>query len=257
MLIDTHCHLYDEQFDTDRREIISRAQSLGIGKILMPNCDSRTIKPMLQTEKEYPGICFPMMGLHPCYVKENFEEELEIVKQWLEKRTFLAVGEIGLDFYWDKTYIREQETALHRQIEWALEKKLPVVLHTRESIDETIQIVKKYVHQGLTGVFHCFSGNETQAKIITEELGFFLGIGGVLTFKNSKLKDSIRNIDIHKILPETDAPYLAPAPHRGIRNEPSYIKIIYDFLGGIYETDQLALILQQNTHTLFHTLGSL
>ncbi len=230
MLIDSHCHIYDEKFSEDRDQVIQRAEENGIERIFMPNCDSTTIEAMVSCEDKYPGICISTMGLHPCYVKENFKEELAIVERWLSDRPFLAIGEIGLDFYWDKTFVKEQEIALRQQIEWALHYQVPIILHTRDSIDETISIVSEYIPKGLRGVFHCFSGNEEQAKIITEELNFFLGIGGVVTFKNSGVKDAIKKVSLDKIMLETDAPYLAPTPYRGKRNEPSYIKNIAEFL---------------------------
>jgi TatD DNase family protein len=230
MLIDSHCHIYDEKFSEDRDQVIQRAEENGIERIFMPNCDSTTIEAMVSCEDKYPGICISTMGLHPCYVKENFKEELALVERWLSDRPFLAIGEIGLDFYWDKTFVKEQEIALRQQIEWALHYQVPIILHTRDSIDETISIVSEYIPKGLRGVFHCFSGNEEQAKIITEELNFFLGIGGVVTFKNSGVKDAIKKVSLDKIMLETDAPYLAPTPYRGKRNEPSYIKNIAEFL---------------------------
>ncbi len=230
MLIDSHCHLYDEKFANDIDEVVRAAQSNGIETIFMPNCDSTTIDAMLAVEDSFPGVCLSMMGLHPCYVKENYKEELAIVEKWMSLRPFLAIGEIGLDFYWDKTYVKEQEIALRRQMDWALHYDVPIVLHTRDSIDETIEIVLENVAKGLRGVFHCFSGNEKQAKIITEELGFYLGIGGVVTFKNSGVAAAIKNIALEKIMLETDAPYLAPTPFRGKRNEPAYIRNIAEFL---------------------------
>ncbi len=254
MLIDSHCHIYDEKFDEDRDAVMMRAKENGIEKIYMPNCDSGTIPAMLACEERFPDICIPMMGLHPCYVKENVDQELRIVDEWLQKRSFKAIGEIGLDFYWDKTFVKEQEAALRQQIEWALQYKLPIVLHTRESIDETIDIISDYTDKGLKGVFHCFSGNEKQASIITEELNFYLGIGGVVTFKNSTLKGAIKNISLNKILLETDAPYLAPTPYRGKRNEPAYIKNIAEFLATELDmpVKDLAEITSGNCKALFN-----
>jgi TatD DNase family protein len=229
MLIDSHCHLYDETFKDDLAQVIENATNNGIEKMLLPNCDSTTIEAMLQLEMDFPGTCYAMMGLHPCYVKENYKEELNIAEAWLAKRKFIAVGEIGLDFYWDKTFIKEQEIALRVQIEWALHYNYPIVLHTRDSIDETIAIISEYCSKGLQGVFHCFSGNEAQAKKITDELGFYIGIGGVLTFKNAGVKEAIKNITLDNIIFETDAPYLAPTPYRGKRNESAYVRNIAEF----------------------------
>ncbi len=229
MLIDSHCHLYDEKFNEDLDQVINNAQENGIAKMLLPNCDSTTINSMLLLEEKYPGTCYAMMGLHPCYVKENYKQELKSAQEWLKKRKFIAVGEIGLDYYWDKTFVKEQELALREQIEWALHYKYPIVLHTRDSIDETINIVSEYTSKGLQGVFHCFSGNKSQAKKITDTLGFYLGVGGVLTFKNAGVKEAIRNISLDNIMFETDAPFLAPTPYRGKRNESAYVRNIAEF----------------------------
>ena len=253
MLIDSHCHIYDEKFKDDIDDVIKSAQANGVERIFMPNCDSTTIEAMIKCEDNYPGICLSMMGLHPCYVKANYEDELKIVERWLSDRPFLAIGEIGLDFYWDKTFVKEQEAALRQQIEWALEYKVPIVLHTRDSIDETISIVSEFTSKGLKGVFHCFSGDEKQAKKITEELDFYLGIGGVVTFKNSKLKEAIKDISLDKIMLETDAPYLAPTPYRGKRNEPVYIRNIAEFLAAEMDISvkEIAEITSRNCDTFF------
>ena len=253
MLIDSHCHIYDEKFIDDIDEVIKNAAANGIERIFMPNCDSSTIEAMIKCEDKYPGTCISMMGLHPCYVKENYKEELKIVEHWLGQRPFLAIGEIGLDFYWDKTFVKEQEAALRQQIEWALHYQVPIVLHTRDSIDETIAIVSDYTPKGLQGVFHCFSGDGLQAKKITEDLNFYIGIGGVLTFKNSGVKEAIKEIPLEKMMLETDAPYLAPTPFRGKRNEPAYIRNIAEFLA--IERDipvmELAKITSKNCDTFF------
>lgn len=253
MLIDSHCHIYDEKFTEDIDAVIKNAQANGVERIFMPNCDSSTIEAMIKCEDSYPGICLSMMGLHPCYVKENYEEELKIVEHWLGQRPFLAIGEIGLDFYWDKTFVKEQEAALRQQIEWALKFQVPIVLHTRESIDETIAIVSDYIAKGLKGVFHCFSGDAAQAKIITEELDFYIGIGGVVTFKNSGVKEAIKDISPDKIMLETDAPYLAPTPYRGKRNEPAYIRNIAEFLAETLDIPamELAKITSANCDRFF------
>lgn len=253
MLIDSHCHIYDEKFNEDIDEVIKSAQANGIERIFMPNCDSSTIEAMIGCEDKYPGTCISTMGLHPCYVKENYKDELAIVEHWLGQRPFLAIGEIGLDYYWDKTFIKEQEAALRQQIEWALQFQVPIILHTRDSIDETIAIVSEYTAKGLKGVFHCFSGNEAQAKQITKELDFYLGIGGVVTFKNSGVKDAIKDISLDKIMLETDAPYLAPTPYRGKRNEPAYIRNISEFLAAEMDipVKELAEITSRNCDTFF------
>lgn len=254
MFIDSHAHIYDAQFADDFNEMLLRAQENGIEKILMPNCDEETLLQMLAIQKSHKGTCYAMLGLHPCYVKEHYKDALHNLKKYLGKAPFIAIGEIGLDFYWDKSHIAEQEQALEIQIQWALEHNLPIVLHTRDSIDETISIVKKYIAQGLRGVFHCFSGNEIQAKEITEELGFYIGIGGVLSFKNSGLKNAIQNINMNNIILETDAPYLAPSPFRGKRNEPSYIKLIANHLAEIKKLDDASIenITSANCAKLFN-----
>ena len=222
MYIDTHTHLYDEKFDIDRKEIIQKAMDEGIEKMYLPNCDSNTIHGMLNVEKEFPNNCFAMMGLHPCYVKENVQNELAIMEDWFSKRKFAAVGEIGLDYYWDKTFVIEQKSAFRFQIELSLQHKLPIVIHTREATKDTIDIVKEYVPKGVYGVFHCFSGSfETAMQII--DMGFYLGIGGVLTYQKAGLQEVIQKIDLQHLVLETDAPYLTPVPYRGKRNESSYI----------------------------------
>ena len=232
MLIDTHSHIYLPEFEENRAKMLERAEKEGIRKILMPAIDSSTHGAMLKLEEEYPSACLSMMGLHPCSVKENPDEELKIVRDFLEKRTFIAVGETGLDFYWDKTFIQQQYRAFHQQIEWALHYDIPVVIHSRNSIDECIKVVAEHQHGKLKGVFHCFSGNPEQAEKIVA-LGFFLGIGGVLTFKNSGLDKVMETISIDNIVFETDAPYLAPVPFRGKRNEPAYLKYVVEKLAGI------------------------
>ena len=232
MLIDTHSHIYLPEFEENRAKMLERAEKEGIRKILMPAIDSSTHGAMLKLEEEYPSACLSMMGLHPCSVKENPDEELKIVRDFLEKRTFIAVGETGLDFYWDKTFIQQQYRAFHQQIEWALHYDIPVVIHSRNSIDECIRVVTEHQHGKLKGVFHCFSGNPEQAEKIVA-LGFFLGIGGVLTFKNSGLDKVMETISIDNIVFETDAPYLAPVPFRGKRNEPAYLKYVVEKLAEI------------------------
>ena len=253
MLIDSHCHIYDEKFKDDIDTVLSNAQTNGIERIFMPNCDSTTIEAMIKMEDKYPGTCISTMGLHPCYVKGNYKDELAIVERWLSDRPFLAIGEIGLDFYWDKTFAKEQEIALRQQIEWALHYKVPIILHTRDSIDETIAIVSDYTAKGLRGVFHCYSGDANQAKRITEELDFYLGIGGVVTFKNSGVKEAIKDVALDKLMLETDAPYLAPTPYRGKRNEPAYIRNIAEFLAAELDmpVKELAEITSKNCDTFF------
>jgi TatD DNase family protein len=225
MIIDTHTHLYLSDFADDIDEVIKRAGSEGVEKFYLPAIDSAETENLLTLEKKYPGKCFAMMGLHPCSVKENYNDELNLVYSWLQKRKFPAIGEIGLDFYWDKTFIDQQYQSLHQQIEWALQFDLPVVLHTREAVQESIDVIKEYAGKNLRGIFHCFSGTLQNALDIIST-GFYLGIGGVITYKNSGLAEVIKQIDLKNIVLETDAPYLTPVPFRGKRNESSYIKYV-------------------------------
>ena len=222
MLIETHAHLYSKDFQKDINQVIFRAKEVGIDKILMPNIDSQSIKPMLAIETSYPNFCFPMMGLHPCSVNYNYENELAEISYWLKKRKFIAIGEIGTDLYWDQSFWSEQQNAFLQQCQWALDYNLPVVIHSRSSIAETIDLIRPYANKGLKGVFHCFSGSISQAKEI-KNLGFYLGIGGVLTFKNGGLNELMSKIGIDQIILETDSPFLAPKPCRGKRNEPAYL----------------------------------
>lgn len=232
MLIDTHAHLYLPRFDEDRDAVLARAMKNGIEKIYLPNVDSTTIDAMLELEAAYPSRCFAMMGLHPCSVKENVAAELSLVKEWLSKRKFCAVGEIGIDLYWDKTFFEAQKQAFHEQIGWAIDLDIPIVIHSRESTDIVINILKERRHPKLRGIFHCFSGNAAQAAAITA-LGFHLGIGGVLTYKKSTLPDAIREVPLEWLVLETDAPYLPPVPFRGKRNESAYIHQIATALASI------------------------
>lgn len=222
--IDTHAHIYHEDFGVDRLDMLQRCDDQGIAKIFMPNVDHTSIDGMLELESRSQGRCLSMMGLHPCSVKKDFEKELYIVEEWLSKRKFSAVGEIGTDLYWDKTFFDHQKEAFTVQVSWAKKYGLPIVIHCRESIDETIEMVEHLQDGNLSGVFHCFSGSIEQATRITK-LGFVLGIGGVITFKNG-LDKVIPEIDLQHIVLETDSPYLAPVPHRGKRNEPAYIPLV-------------------------------
>lgn len=222
--IDTHAHIYAEEFDGDRQDMMERCRENGIMKIFMPNVDHTSIDKMLDLESRWEG-CHAMMGLHPCSVKKGFERELYIVEEWLSKRKFSAVGEIGTDLYWDKTFWDQQCEAFNIQVAWAKNFGLPVVIHCRESLDETIALVEKLQDGKLTGIFHCFGGTVEQAEKITK-LNFFLGIGGVATFKKSGLDDVLPQVPLGRIVLETDSPYLSPVPHRGKRNEPAYIPLI-------------------------------
>lgn len=225
ILIDTHAHLYSEEFNNDIQQTIFRAKENGVKKIFLPAIDTTTHNAMIQLEETYPDECFAMMGLHPCYVKENVEEELAVVQQWLTKRKFVAIGEIGLDFYWDTTFTQQQYKAFEMQMQWALDVQLPIVIHTRNAMTETIETVTPFAKKGLKGIFHCFGENYETAKQIID-LGFLLGIGGVVTYKKSGLADTLKEIPLEHIVLETDAPYLTPVPFRGKRNESSYLKLI-------------------------------
>jgi len=251
-LIDSHCHIYSEEFELDRKAVLNRAANEGVVKMLMPAIDASTHEEMLSLENEYPHECLSMMGLHPCSVKENYQEELKIVQQYFEKRKFIAVGETGLDFYWDLSFTKEQYQVFQQQINWALHYDIPVVIHSRNSIKECIEMVKQNQKGKLKGVFHCFSGSLDEAKKIID-LNFYLGIGGVLTFKKSGLDAVIEEIELKHIVLETDAPYLAPVPFRGKRNECSYIKYVAEKLAQIKKisVEEIAAITTANAEKLF------
>jgi TatD DNase family protein len=222
LITDTHTHLYSEDLKPDLDELIDAAKNSGVERFFMPNIDSSSIDGMLKVEKAYPEKCFPMMGLHPCSVKENWKDEMKLVEEWLSKRKFSAVGEMGIDLYWDKTFIEEQKIVFKKQVELANHYKLAIVIHTRESFDIAFDLLKEIKKEEPCGIFHCFTGNAEQAKKVID-LGFYLGIGGVLTFKKSGLDKTLEEIQLKNIVLETDAPYLAPTPFRGKRNEPAYI----------------------------------
>jgi len=254
MMIDTHCHLYLDDFDADRPAIIERANTESVGRFYLPAIDSSIITRMLKMEEDYPGQCFAMMGLHPCSVKENFEEELQIAEQWLARRKFAAVGETGLDFYWDKTFTAQQYTAFRTQVGWAKKYNIPVVIHSRQSTPECIDVIKEMHDTSLTGIFHCFGGSLEEAQQITE-LGFHLGIGGVLTYKNSGLAGVIEKLPLDNIVVETDAPYLTPVPFRGKRNESAYLKYVVQKIADVKKisVDEAAAITTFNAQKLFGT----
>lgn len=231
-MIDTHCHLYVDEFKADIKDVIDRALTAGIKKFYLPAIDSSEHSNMLLLEERYPAVCYAMMGLHPCSVKENWIAELNIVEEWLAKRKFAAIGEIGLDFYWDTTFTEQQYKAFRMQIELALQYGLPIVIHTRNAMKQTIEVVEEYVSKGLRGIFHCFGGSIDEAKRIIDA-GFYLGIGGVVTYKKAGLAQVLENIDLKFIVLETDAPYLTPVPYRGKRNESSYLKFIIEKLAQV------------------------
>jgi TatD DNase family protein len=250
--IDTHTHIYDESILPEIDLILKNAIATGIDKMIMPGIDSNCINDMLLLESKYPNHCFAMMGLHPCYVKENFETELEIVASWLEKRKFVAIGEIGLDFYWDKTFIEQQYKAFEIQMQWAIDFNTPIVIHTRNAMGETIEAVKPFVKKGLRGAFHCFSGSYESAKQIID-MGFYLGLGGVLTYKNAGVAEAVKDIPTEYLILETDAPYLPPVPYRGKRNEPAFMIEVAKKLAEIKQLTlhEIALITCANAQSLF------
>jgi TatD DNase family protein len=252
MFTDTHCHIYLEEFAEDLDAVIQRAEKEGVNKFYLPAIDSTVIADMLALEEKYPGKCMAMMGLHPCSVKNNYREELDIVAGWLEKRPFAAVGEIGLDFYWDKTFALEQLEAFNQQMEWALHYRLGIVIHTRNAMPETIAAVRPFAEKGLRGIFHCFGGTLEEAHQITE-MGFLLGIGGVVTYKKSGLSEVLEHIDLRHIVLETDAPYLTPVPFRGKRNECSYLKYVVDRVAEIKHCtrEEVAAITTANAERIF------
>lgn len=248
-LIDTHAHVYLPQFEKDRTLILTRAQEAGVQSVYLPAIDSTTHEAMLKTEAGYP-FCRSMMGLHPCSVNENYRDEISILKTYLQQRAFIAIGEIGLDFYWDKTFTKQQYEAFHQQIELALHYNLPIVIHSRNATDECIDVVAQYPR--LRGVFHCFSGDAAQAQKIIE-LDFLLGIGGVVTFKNGGVDKTIAKVGLASVILETDAPYLAPVPFRGKRNEPSYAKLVAEKLASLLtmSLEEVAAITSANAEKLF------
>ncbi|MCG9650880.1 TatD family hydrolase [Vibrio brasiliensis] len=251
-MIDTHAHIYASEFDADRDDVVKRALDQGIDKILLPNIDLESIEPMLATEAKYPQICRSMMGLHPCYVDGNVKQTLDIIRAWFEKHRFIAVGEIGIDLYWDKTFKAEQEMAFITQLNWAKEMKLPVVIHTRDSIEETLTLLAQEQDGSLSGVFHCFGGSIEEAKAIND-LGFHLGLGGVSTFKNGGMDKVIPHLDMDYIILETDCPYLAPVPHRGKRNEPAYTSLVAQRIAELRDIsiEQVDSLTTQNATKLF------
>lgn len=251
--IDTHSHLYLPQFDDDRQATVARMIAEGVKKVYLPAIDSKTHAAMLALEAENPGVCVAMMGLHPCSVTtETVEAELQLIFDYWQTRDFCAVGEIGLDLYWDKTTLNVQQFAFEQQIEWAKEKNRPIIIHARESMHEILPIVRKHKTERLHGIFHCYSGTLEQARACID-LGFYLGIGGVLTYKKSGLADIMREISLQHLVLETDAPYLPPVPHRGKRNESSYIPLIAQYLAEVKNCSlaEIAEVTSENARRCF------
>ena len=228
-IIDTHCHIYLPEFDADRDEVVKRSVSAGVQTILMPNIDSTSVASMLAAEESFPGICLPMMALHPTSVRENYRQELEEVEARLAEHKYYGIGETGIDLYWDKTFINEQLISFRRHLELAEHYQLPVVIHARESLDVIIREIDAFGSGRVTGVFHAFPGNAEEARQVVD-MGFLIGIGGVITFRNSRAGEAAIEAGINKIVVETDAPYLAPVPYRGKRNESSRLTLVIDKL---------------------------
>ena len=252
--IDTHSHLYSDKFDKDRPDVINNAIAVGVETILLPNISSKYTNKMLALCTKFPKNCYPMMGLHPCDVTEdNYEKEITHVKEEIKKGKYIAIGEIGLDLYWEQSTLEIQKKAFYFQVELAKQYKLPIAIHVRESFQEAIKIIEELNDKNLRGVFHCFTGNEEDAKRIIKLDGFYLGIGGVLTFKNSGLEETIKDIELKYLILETDSPYLAPTPHRGKRNESKYILNIAEKLAKIHNVsiETIAEITTSNAKKLF------
>lgn len=249
---DTHTHLYASEFEADRSTMLHRAFDEGVRRIFLPNIDSSSIDAMLDLEAKHPTQCHAMMGLHPCSVKENYKEELALVEDWWSKRDFCAVGEIGMDLYWDKTFVKEQEDAFRFQIQLAVAKKRPFVIHCRDAFDEIFKVLESEPLPEIPGIFHCFTGNLEQAERAIK-LGFVLGIGGVVTFKNGGLDKVLPYVGLEHLVLETDAPYLAPVPYRGKRNETSYITFIAEKIAELKECslEEVAYATTQNSKRIF------
>ncbi len=252
MFVDTHSHVYSEEFSSDRDEVIARALKSGVNKIILPNIDSSTIKPLLDLADSAPDLFIPMMGLHPTSVKDDFRKELEIMEYWFNKRKYAGIGEIGIDLYWDKTHINEQIEAFTIQIGWAKKAGIPIVIHVRDSFTEVLEVIEHEKGDSLTGVFHSFTGTAEQAEQVIE-LGFKIGVGGIVTFKNSGMDSVVQQISLQHILLETDSPWLAPVPHRGRRNECAYITAIATRIAALHQTtiEEVARITTQNAKLLF------
>ena len=252
MFVDSHSHIYSADFSLDRDEVITRALEAGVERIVLPNIDSSSIKPLMDLTDTIPGLFFPLVGLHPTSVKEDFRKELQILEYWLGKRKFYGIGEIGIDLFWDKSFLEEQIEAFTTQISWAKNRNLPIVIHVRESFEEVMEQLRKVYAPGLSGVFHSFTGNFEQAEQIIE-LGFKIGINGIITFKNSDLGETIQKIDPRHLLIETDSPWLAPVPHRGKRNECSYVVTVAEKIAQLHDTsiENIAAITSKNAKELF------
>lgn len=254
-MIDTHSHLYLEEFDDDRFEVVERAKAAGVKHLVLPNVDIETIPPLFATKKQFPEYCSLAMGLHPTSVGEGYKKDLSAIEKLLPEEEFVAIGEVGIDLYWDKTFIKEQIVAFEQQLQWATDLHLPVIIHNREATDEIFSSLRKFEGK-VDGVFHCFSGNEYEAKTMLD-FGFKLGINGVVTFKKSTLPQVLKQLSLNDLLMETDMPYLAPVPYRGKRNESAFMQQTALKLSEIFETDiaEVKRVTTKNAITLFHLFG--
>ncbi|MBI4947638.1 MAG: TatD family hydrolase [Bacteroidetes bacterium] len=252
-LTDTHTHLFSEEFDTDRTEVVQRTISAGVKKLFLPNIDSTSIPFLLALEQQFPENCFAMMGLHPCSVNKKYLEELKIVEEWFSKRNFSAVGEIGMDYHWDKTFIPQQKDAFAKQIDLAKKYNIPIVIHQRECFEDAFEIVKSKNDKNLSGIFHCFTGTVEEANKIISLDGFKMGIGGAVTYKNSKLPEVLKQIDLKHLVLETDSPYLTPVPYRGKRNESSFITFVAQKIAEVkgISVEEVAEITTKNAEEIF------
>lgn len=251
-LIDTHAHIYQDEFNPDLNEMLFRATTAGISKIILPNVDLDSLEQMKFRTNQHPEIFKMTVGLHPCYVKENYLSQLEILEKAAKEMPIVAIGEIGLDYHWDLTFKNEQKICLETQLNWAKEMDLPVILHCRESMQDVIEIVRPYARAGVSGIFHCFSGTLEEAKEVIE-MGFYLGIGGTFTYKKSELPMILKDIGLERIVLETDSPYLPPIPHRGKRNEPSYVSLVSEKIANELDIslEEVAKITSENARKVF------
>lgn len=256
-MIDTHSHIYSEEFDIDRADAIQRAKEIGVTKIILPNIDSDSLPRMLKLEAEYSRYCYATIGLHPTSVKYDYQAQLNIIESELKRREYIAIGEMGIDLYWDKSFQQEQIIAFRQQLDWAIEYKLPVIIHVRNSMEETLKVLELYRDKGLTGVFHSFTGSKKDADWIIEFGGFYLGINGIVTFKNSGMDKVVKQLNIENLILETDSPYLTPAPYRGKRNESAYVDLVCQKLSEILEIEKNEIIQKttENTYKLFEKLN--
>ncbi|MGW8121210.1 TatD family hydrolase [Roseivirga echinicomitans] len=256
MMIETHAHIYADQFEKDIDLVLERGREEGISKIYMPNIDHTSIDGMMELEEKYPDLCVATMGLHPCSVKGDFQKELYIIETWLGKRDFVAIGEMGTDLFWDKTFKDQQIEAFKVQVAWAKQYRKPIIIHCRESLDMTIDLVETLKEDHLSGVFHCFNGSVAQAERI-HKLGFYIGLGGVVTFKNSGMDEVIPELNMDHVVLETDSPYLAPVPYRGKRNEPSYLKLVAQKIADLRQiaVEEIIATTTVNANSLFNVVS--